>query len=137
MQAIFAQPIAQDADAKEIAEKAATTWRTIEAALSPIIGQRAVYALYKRSLSLVRAEYSWLSPSPPAPEGDPSPDDFVPLQTALSLQSDVTAMAAHRALLQAFIDLLAGMLGASLTERLLKSVWDTSSSAGVAQDTSS
>ena len=135
MQAIFAQPIAQDADAKEIAEKAATTWRTIEAALSPIIGQRAVYALYKRSLSLVRAEYSWLSLSPP--EGDPSPDDFVPLQTALSLQSDVTAMAAHRALLQAFIDLLAGMLGASLTERLLKSVWDTSSSAGVAQDTSS
>jgi hypothetical protein len=133
MQAIFAQAVAQDADARVIAEKAATTWCAIAAALSPIIGPRAVVALYKRSLGLVRGEYPWLSP----PEGHPEPDDFVLLRTALSQQSDVEATAAHRALLQTFLDLLASLLGESLTERLLKSVWDTSSSAGIAQDTSS
>lgn len=132
MQAIFAHPVAQDADAREIAEKAVATWRAVEAALSPIIGQRAVAALFKRSLALIRGDYPWLSPR----EGDPQADGFTSLGTILSRQSDATAMAAHRMLLQTFLDLLASLLGESLTERLLKPVWDASSRAGAAQDTS-
>lgn len=137
MQATFAHLIAQDADAGQIAEKAVSAWRAVEAALSPIIGQRAVAALYKRSLALTCADYPWLLQREAGSLGNRQGDDFDVLRTALSQQTSSNAMAAHWALLRAFRDLLASLLGESLTERLLGSVCEFPSSAGAAQDTSS
>jgi hypothetical protein len=139
MRAIVAQLVAQNADAGQVAETAFSTWLAIEAALSPIVGQRAVAALYKRSLTLIRADYPWLSvgegDAHREPHGNRS-DDFGLLRTALSQQTSSNAIAAHRALLQTYLDLLTGLLGESLTERLLRSVCDTLSSDD-AQETSS
>lgn len=132
MQATFAQ-LAQDADAGQIAEKAVSTWRAIEVALSPIIGQRAVAALYRRSVALIRADHPWLTEH----EDNDRNDDFVLLRDSLAQQSSAKARAAHQALLQAFENLLISLLGDSLAERLLKPVFDTSSSDDVAQEPSS
>ena len=137
MQATFAQLIAQDADAGQIAEKAVSVWRTVDAALSPIIGQRAVAALYKRSVALVHPDYPWLMARESVSLGNRQSDDFDVLRATLSQQTSSDAIAAHWALLRAFRDLLARLLGESLTERLLGSICDFPSSAGAAQETSS
>jgi hypothetical protein len=137
MQATFAQLIAQDADAGQIAEQAVTAWRAIEAALSPIIGQRAVAALYKRSVALTRADYPCLVQREAGSLGSRQSDDFDLLRTSLSQQTSSNAMAAHWALLRAFRDLLTRLVGESLTERLLGSVCEFPPSAGAAQETSS
>ncbi|HEY9199595.1 MAG TPA: hypothetical protein VIR60_09525 [Gammaproteobacteria bacterium] len=123
---------AQGASVEEIAEAAVATWRNIDAALSPIIGQRGVAALYKRSLHLSRAHHPWLTT---AAESTPQPDDFTALQTATAQQTTADAMAANDALLQNFTDLLANLIGASLTERLLRSVWDHPSSGHAVPET--
>lgn len=107
------------ADAAQIADLSVSTWREVDAALSPIIGQRGVAALYKRSLYLTRAEHPCLSA---VYEGELGPGEFAGLRTALSGQSSAGATAANGALLRAFHDLLANLIGASLTGQLLRSV---------------
>ena len=115
-----------------IAHVAVSTWRDVNAALSPIIGQRAIAALYQRCLYLVRTDYPWLTT-----DHDETLEtcEFTALRMALSQQSDAHAAAAHLALLQTFNDLLTSLIGASLTERLLQPVWDYHSSGLAAQDT--
>lgn len=137
MQATFAQLIAQDADAGQIAENAACAWRALEAALSPIIGQRAVAALYKRSVALVHADFPWLTAREADSLGNRQSDDFALLRTVLSQQTSSNAKAAHWALLRTFRSLLAGLVGESLTERLLGAVCEFPPSAGMAQEPSS
>ena len=131
VQATPAQP-AQDADAERIAVAAVAKWCGIDAALSPIIGQRAVAALYNRSLHLIRADYPWLRTQY---DDELESREFTALKTALSQQPPSTAVAAHVALLKTFNDLLTSLIGASLTERLLQPVWDNHSSGLAAQDT--
>jgi hypothetical protein len=133
----FAQLIAQGADAAQIAEKSVCAWRAVESALSPIIGQRAVAALYKRSVALVHADYPWLMSHETGSLRSRQSDEFDLLRTILSQQTSSDAMAAHWALLRTFRNLLANLIGESLTERLLGSVCEFPSSAGVAQEPSS
>ena len=52
-------------------------------------------------------------------------------------QAAAEAAAGGTALFQSFHELLASLVGASLTDRLLRSVWAHSSGASPAQDTSS
>lgn len=125
IQAHLARLAASGASVEQIAETAIATWRNIDAALSPIIGQRGVTALYKRSLLLSCAHNPWLKP---VAESTRPLDDFTSLQTAMARQTHADAMAANGALLQTFTDLLANLIGASLTERLLRSVLDHPSS---------
>ena len=130
--ATFPRLVTECSDAGRIAESAVSTWRDLDAALSPIIGQRGVVALCKRSLYLTRADFPWLAA---VDEGELKPDEFTTLQTALSQQTSANAAAANDALLRTFCDLLSKLIGASLTDRLLRSVWAGSSSDQVTQDT--
>jgi len=120
-------------DARRIAEAAVAIWGAIDAALSPVIGPRGSAALYKRSLHLASGAYPWLAA---AYEGAVRPGDFSALQAVLSQQTSTIAAAAHDALLQTFHDLLADLIGRSLTQRLLQAVWETPSSGTAVQDTS-
>lgn len=122
------------ADAGHIANEAVSMWRDVDAALSPIIGQRGVAALFRRSVSLIRPEHAWLAA---VQEGAAQPDDdFAALRSTLSQQTSSNAVAANNALLQKFVDLLTNLIGESLTERLLRSVWDNPSSDGAVQEIS-
>jgi len=125
---------ATGADARQIADAAVEVWSAVDAALAPVIGLRGSAALYRRSLHLARADYPWLAA---ASEGPAAPGDFAPLHAALVQQTGVLAAAAHDAMLRIFHDLLADLIGRSLTQRLLQAAWDSSSGGHTGQDTSS
>ena len=129
----LAQRAAEPADAARIADALVSTCQRIDAALTPIIGQRGVAALYRRSLHLVAATYPWLAAAHPGVE---APIDLATLKSALAKQSGASAAAGGRALVRTFHDLLATLIGPSLTERLLLSVWDDFLSGPAAQEIS-
>ncbi len=138
MKSALAQQAANGVDPEQIADIALSTWRGVDAALSPIIGQRGVAALYKRSLYLTKAEHPSLAP---VYEGELELGEFATLQLALSQQTSSDAAAANGALLQTFHELLAKLIGAALTDQLLRTVvgppsFDNPSSGDAVQDIS-
>ena len=133
MQTLFARESA-GARGPCVAAMAVALWKDVGRALSPIIGQAGVDALFKRSIYLSRDEQSCLASVLDNPA---QPDALAALQTALAQQSGATAAAANIVLLQNFQDLLTSLIGLSLTERLLRPVWDKPSSGQAEQDTTS
>lgn len=132
-------PAAGTMNAAGTGEVAITTWRRIEDALWPIIGHAGMAALFKRSLYLARGAHPCLAT---LLDANGAPSDFARLGATLAQQSNAQAAAAQASLLRTFIDLLASLIGRSLTERLLGSVWDNPagshnpSSGAAVQDTS-
>ncbi len=132
--AALARRAKEGANSAHIADAVASTWLEIERALTPILGQQGVAALYKRSLHLTGSTYSWLVR---ARENVHPGIDLDALKIALSQQSGADAAAGGGAFLQTFYELLASLIGSSLTERLLRSVWAHCLTGPSAQDTSS
>jgi len=128
----LAHPLAADADAAQIAEAVVATWQEMDAALTPIIGQRGVAALYKRSRHLTSSLYPWLTG---LHEGARAAIDLAALEAAIARQSSADAAAGGDALLRTFHELLSSLVGPSLTERLLRSAWADSLSGPPAKDT--
>jgi len=117
----LARLAAEGKDAGVIADSTISIWRGIEIALIPIVGSRGFAALYARSLYLVRAKHPCLLPSD---ERVPQTAKLAELRVALATQTSAEAAAASSALLQAFFDLLTGLIGDALTGQLLRSVCD-------------
>ncbi len=133
IQATIADLAAITEDARHIAEVAASTWREIFAVLSSVVGPGGVAALYQRSLYVTRTVHPFLA----AVHEDPlRPSEFAALQMVLSQQTSAQVVAANGALLQSFCDLLASLIGVSLTDRLLRSVRSLPPSNPAVQDTS-
>ena len=125
--------VREDADVAQIAEAVSAVWAEIEKTLSPIIGQRGVAKLYRRSLHLSRVAHPWMAGPP---EGMDAAMDTQPLLSALLLQQRADALRAASALFQTFHDLLASLVGPSLTERLLRPVWSDSAGTPPATESS-
>jgi hypothetical protein len=58
-ESIVAWRCSKDASARQVADAASTIWSNINSAMSPIIGQHGVAALFKRSLHLQQVNYPW------------------------------------------------------------------------------
>lgn len=115
----------------DVADQYVSAWRTIDVALSPIIGKNGVAALFRRTIDLSRERYPWLR----ATQVGAMPDDWLAaLATALSTQPPEEATAANDEILQAFGDLLGKLIGESLAGRLLQSTWHKSSSTKTSKD---
>jgi len=125
----LARYIGEGADAARIADEAISVWGEIDAALAPVIGQRGVAALFKRTLFLARPTHDWLAG---AQENTALPDVFAALRVTLRQQTSSNAAAAHILLLETFVDLLTRLIGEALTERLLGPVWDRPQGDGTA-----
>ena len=106
----------------EIADATVTTWQAASAALVPVIGQLGFAALFVRCVHLSAEQFPWLAISGPAAPGRV---DLEALRTAFARQRSERAADGARALQHHFTDLLTSLVGASLTERLLRSVWVT------------
>jgi hypothetical protein len=119
------------ATAIQIADAVAAAWQAIDAALTPIVGPRGVAALYQRSLHLNRLTHTCLGPVAEAVQTSLDP---APLQSALAQQAAGDAAAIGAAVFQTFYELLTTLVGPSLTERLLRSVWAHFLSGPPAQD---
>jgi hypothetical protein len=109
--------VSQGEHAGRVSEAASATWARVEAELSPVIGSAGVAALYRRSLVRARAEGPALAE---VYEATAYAKGFEPLRHALSSLSHSDAVVASRALMRAFCELLADLIGAPLTERLLE-----------------
>lgn len=119
------------ASPQQVADMVVATWEAIELALSPIIGRRGVAALYRRCLFIARQEFQWLAG---AANDEPAISSFSTLQHVLGQQDSSAAIAASCLLLDTLHELLASLVGSSLTERLLCSVWANSSICASTQD---
>ena len=108
-----------------------STWREIDVALRPIIGQRGVGLLYKRSLHLVGRDYPWLADMQGISQDTM---DLAALAAVITEQESKHAAAAGGLLLKTFHHLLSSLIGPSLTEQLLRPVWVDFSSGPSAQD---
>lgn len=122
-----------DVDAGQVADAQAAVWRDINLALHPIIGRRGVAALYDRSLALASARHPWLATGQPVA---PDAIDASALHAALAMRPPAEAAAGGGALLQVFRDLLSSLIGAALTDRLLRDVWSRPTDPATAQDSS-
>ncbi|MDO8420212.1 MAG: hypothetical protein Q7S90_09260 [Rubrivivax sp.] len=116
----------------QVADTIVALWLEIDQALHPIIGHRGVAALYNRSLKLTGAAYPWLAASH---QHLLTAADLAALRTALVQREAGDAAASGSALFHTFHDLLASLVGASLTTQLLGSVWARPAVASPAQDT--
>jgi hypothetical protein len=133
IQAMFVRLSDGSSDRVEISEIAVSIWEGVGFVLSPIIGHAGVAALFKRSIYLTRNTHPWLSV---VNDGAlPSTGELAALQVVLAQQDRVEAVAANAALLQNFQELLISLIGASLSERLLRPVWETPSSGDAVQET--
>jgi hypothetical protein len=116
----LARRASEGADVQQLADFVVLAWKTIEASLSPIIGQRSVATLYKRSFYLASREHPWLMD---IHEGMQTTMNLAMLKAALIEQGSGEIVAGAGGALQMFYEVLTNLIGASLTERLLRSVW--------------
>jgi hypothetical protein len=127
------QRLPADADAGQVADAVASIWRDIDQALHPIVGHRGVLALYNRSLALASVHHPWLAAGH---LGALAAIDASALRAALVQQPPAEAAAGGSALLQRFRELLSSLIGASLTDRLLRPVWAPTPGASPLEDAS-
>jgi hypothetical protein len=91
------------------------------ARLAPVIGVRGVDVLFRRSLHLTSARFPWLVVA--GDEAAGAAALLAALEARLTNRAPDVAAEASRALLVTFVELLAGIIGEPLTDRLLGAVW--------------
>jgi len=116
----LAQGAGEAPDASAIAEATLNTWRQVMDRLAPVIGAGGVDALFSRSLHVTSKTFPWLAM---AGNNGSSAALLASLKVRLAGQETAAAAEASDVLLVNFTELLATLIGASLTERLLAPVW--------------
>jgi hypothetical protein len=101
-------------DAEATAEAALNVWRKMSAQLAPLLGEKGVNVLFRRTLHLTRTSFRWLT----IPEGD-NAALLTKFKADLKGRETADAFEASVSLLTTFIELLATLIGESLTGRLL------------------
>jgi hypothetical protein len=107
-------------DANAVAEATLSIWHELAARLTPLIGTRGVYAIFSRSLHLTSFSFPWLAV---AADGENSTTQLANLRTSIKSRKPADAAEASHTLLETYIELLAILIGESLTGRLLGSIW--------------
>ncbi|MHC8366066.1 hypothetical protein ACYZT9_09345 [Pseudomonas sp. ZT5P21] len=132
--ASLALRVDHNADIHHVADVIITMLQDTSASLVPIIGPRGVAALYLRSLHLFTSLHPHM-----ADTYTPLvvPLDLTDLKSILIQQTQIDAIFFGEELLKALYELLATLIGPSLSTRLLLDVWAYNSSAPPAQETSS
>ena len=116
----LAQGAGEALDANVIAEATLSAWRQVVARLAPVIGAHGVDVLFSRSLHVTSKTFPWLVM---VQNGGNSAAQLVSLKACLADRESTAAAEASYALLVNFTELLATLIGTSLTERLLTPVW--------------
>ncbi len=127
------QRIGDTSDIAKIANAVVATLQDMNAALAPVIGERGVVALFRRSFIVcsknprLAGMYDSLLPAMTLAE----------FKIVLLKQSAVNALYLGECLLTSLYQLLTTLIGPSLTAKLLRSVLQTSLSDTPPQDISS
>lgn len=108
--------VAAGAAADEVAAMITALAEGVERTLAPVLGPRGVAALFKRAVHLAARVHPWLIDMPAAV-------DARALGVALAQRPSADAAAAGLLCLTTLDAVLIGLIGASLTDRLLHPVW--------------
>jgi len=108
------------ADAKAVADAAISIWHDARVRLAPVIGGQGVDVLLRRSLHVAGRTLPCLAV---AGHAGSSAELLAALQVRLAGCETALAIEASEAFLVTFIELLASLIGQSLTERLLAPIW--------------
>ena len=127
------QLAAQGADVVQLSGAVVSTWTIIDITLAPVVGRKGVAALYGRSLFLTVPRHGWLAA---LYTKDDTSMDLGRLKAVLAQQGSSDAAAGGGAHLQAMYELLAGLIGPSLTRQLLRAAWDNPFDRPVSEDLS-
>lgn len=131
--ASLAHRVGPDADIARIAQAIVSTLQDMDVALTPIIGQQGVAALYRRSLHLCASKHPRLAGTCDSVQASQDP---TALKSVLVAQSETDAWFFGEALLMTYYELLTTLIGPSLTARLLRGVWEPSLSDTPSQENS-
>lgn len=102
-------------------DAAVSLWTQMAAQLILIIGAGGFDSLFARSVYLSQSSYTWLAAGTELLRDD---HRFYALKKSLSDQPPTLAREANCLLLLTFTNILALMIGESLTTRILNSAWD-------------
>ncbi len=130
----LARRAGRGAGALQVAQAFSAMWQEIDLALCPIIGSGGVQALFKRSVHVAAAQHPWLQAG--LGRDRLASADPAALTALLASQDAAQALACGNTLLHTLHALLISLIGASLTERLLRPVWGPPPSSAAAQDMS-
>lgn len=108
------------AQAGLIAKAAISTWHDVSLRLAPVIGGQGVYVLFRHAVYVTGKTFPWLAMA--TNEGS-NTELLAVLQARLAGSDADLAVEASNALLINFAELLAGLIGESLSERLLAPIW--------------
>jgi hypothetical protein len=131
--ASLAHRVGPNADTARIAQAIVSTLQDMNTALTPIIGQQGVVALYRRSLHLCVSAHPRLADTYDSVQ---AALDLNALKSVLVEQSEADALFFGEVLLTTYYELLTTLIGPSLTARLLRDVWEPSLSDTPSQETS-
>ena len=102
--------------AQAAVDAALAEWQAVTVALTPIVGERGVLGLFRRSVALCLVAHPGMSAIYTALH---RADDLQSLRAPLLHQPATLATAANDALLQTFVALLGSLIGAELGMRLI------------------
>lgn len=108
------------AGAEAPAADAVAIWQAIARKFAPLLGPASTRLLLERSLGAIRSSYPWLPPA--TLEGVAEPP-FLALKTSLDGRERGEAVAATRALLDSYIELVTKLIGPRLAEQFLRSAF--------------
>ncbi len=113
-----------------VADAAVARWESMVNALTPVLGQRGVAALYRRTLNVAGRTHPCLLQAFEVTE----PIRFEQLRKVLLEQPTDSAAMATDASIQTFHELLNSLIGIPLTQKLLGSLWSPTLSGSPVQD---
>ena len=102
------------------ADAVISLWEQMASQIISLIGEGGFSSLYARSLFLTQSTFPWLVADSATP---PTDHRFAPLKKSLEGQNPLQASEANNLLLITFTDILASLIGESLTTRILRSAW--------------
>lgn len=115
----------------ELMEDVAAAWQKVVRKFTPLIGASSVLLILERSFEHNRMVFSWL----PAGVLPPGPDVAVKnLRASMEPHPPAEILAAHRALLATFSDLMTTLIGARLTIQFLRAALPVDGVAGLSEE---
>jgi hypothetical protein len=123
--------VAAGSDPASVAAALAGLYGALARHLEPLMGTRAVRAIYGRSVALAASEAPWIAAGAGVQNGGGPVET---LRGCLEHQDSLAATDGVRILLVTFVELLARLVGEGLTARLLAQAWPRASLAAAGQE---
>jgi hypothetical protein len=118
-------------DAEKMVDTAIERWEQMAAQIISIIGEGGFTSLYARSVHLTQSTFPWLLAANFPPEAH---QRFADLKASLQGQTTALAYEANQLLLITFTGILASLIGAHLTTRILHLAWGEKGSRFIDKD---